>query len=451
MGKAKVAKKLLISSVVGCGVVASGASAFDYDVYGGAYMFSKIGFNNVKVNENTGKYPTDSWASIALDLNIKGSFVDGFTYGLGGMLSAPVWDPYQASYAYINGNARHSLNNNSNDEIGYRYYVLATAYLGYQFKNDTIDVGIKAGRFDDLNTDWFSGFGEGVKLWAGNDLIKFQFNWITRRAFAYNEWFYDFYSVGKADKWDYNRDFLVGAFDINVGDFNIKPQVWYHRNDYIAPGLNLGYTFDNGIVSAKTSAYSLFILSHKNLANGVGMYRNGTDNKLSTILIVKEDISHMGWDFGLGVRKNWGNPRGNSGMGQHGNPSGLDDWTASAGTKDFWGFDAWALNDINGWNAFTGWLSMGKAYESFDWNIIARVTTAKESDEQSIALNMGYNATEVIRLGLKLEWFNDISKRFERVNGVNLPSGNPYSAELQSIDKVRNDRSHAFLTFEYKF
>lgn len=437
--------KKLCLAVLGATLGAQGALAFDYDVYGGAYAFSKIGFNNVKENTDTGKYPTDSWASIALDLNIRGSFVDGFTYGLGGMLSAPVWDPYQASYAYINGNARHSLNPVSNREINYRYYVLSTAYLGYEYKSDAVSFGLKAGRYDDHGLDWFSGFSEGTHFYVGNDLVKFQFNWVARRGLAYNEWFYDFYFIGKDDKYDFNRYFLIGSLDVNIGGFNIKPQVWYHRNDYIAPGLNLSYKFDNGIISSTTSIYSLFVLSQKSYSESGNLYRNGTDDRLGAILIVKEDIEHMGWKFGLGIWKNFGNPDGNSGIGRHGHKAGIDEWTASAGTSTFAGFDAWALSDINSYNAFTGWLYAGKSYGAFNWNILARATTSKPSDEQAVALSMGYNFTEQISVGLKLEWFNDISKKFERTG---YAQDYPLLAEA---NKIRNDRSHAFVTFAYNF
>ena len=433
-------KNKVIISLFGAMIINSGLNAFDYDFYGGAYTFSKVGFNNVKENKETGKYPTDSFASIALEANVKGSFVEGFTYGLGGMLSAPVWDPYQASYAYINGTARNSLGNNSNEEIGYRYYVLSTVYLGYQYKNNGVDFGIKAGRYDDHGLDWFSGSSEGVHIWIGSDNVKFQANFVNRRGLAANQWFNDFYSVGKKDKNDYNRYFAIASLDMRFGGFGLKPQVWYHRNDYIAPGIDLFYDYKGDSFSAKTSIYSLFVLSHLKEGN---IYRNGTDNKLSTILIAQEDMSYDAWNFGAGIWKNWGNPDGNSGIGRHGNKAKIDAWTASAGTSTFMGYDAWALTDVNSENAFTGWLYFGQGLGDFKWELLGRVTTSKSSDEQSLALNLGYQVTEQINLGLKLEYFNDISKPYERAGLADWAN--------QNLGNISNDRSHAFLIAEYRF
>lgn len=433
-------KDKVIVSVVGAIISASSLNAFDYDFYGGAYAFSKVGFNNTKENSATGKYPTDSFASIALEANVKGSFVEGFTYGLGGMLSAPVWDPYQASYAYINGTARRSLGNESNEEIGYRYYILSTAYLGYQYRYKNIDLGIKAGRYEDHGLDWFSGTSEGGHIWIGNDNIKFQANFVNRRGLAANQWFNDFYYVGKGGISDYNRYFATASLDMKFDEFGLKPQVWYHRNDYIAPGLDIFYNYKNNSFSAKTSIYSLFVLSHLKEGN---IYRNGTDKKLSTIIIAQEDMSYDIWNFGAGIWKNFGNPNGNSGIGRHGNKSKLDVWTASAGTSTFMGYDAWALNDVNSYNAFTGWLYLGQGIGDFNWEVLGRVTTSKNSDEQSLTLSLGYQVNAQVNLGLKLEYFNDISKPYERTGLGEWANPN--------LGNISNDRSHAFLIAEYRF
>ncbi len=433
-----------ILGLVSVSIITTSAFGFDYNVYGGAYAFSKIGFNNVKYNEATGKFPTDSWASIALDLNVKGSFVDGFTYGLGGMLSAPVWDPNNASFAYINGVTYNSQNNGSTQSIDNKYYVISTAYLGYEYKGDFVDFGIKGGRFDDHGLDWFSGSSEGAQIWLGlSDAVTIQLNWVNRRGITDNGWLYDFYYVGKGFNGDKNRQFIIGSIDINIAGFNIKPLVQYHTYDYIAPGLNLAYTFDNGLFNAKTSIYSLFAFSQK---AGDNLYRSGDDKRLGTILIVQEDVKHLDWNFGAGIWKVFGYT---GGLGTYGNPSGvLDLWTSSA-TPDRSGeyegnginFDGWALNDINAKNAFTFWLYFGQDYGSFDWRILGRITTAKTSDEQSIALQLGYDIVENVNVGLKLEWFNDISKAYERVD----------NSTITKSGKIRNDRSHAFVTFAYNF
>lgn len=415
------------------GLYTSSISAFDYDFYGGAYAFSKIGFNN-KIDLDQGKYPTDSWASIGLEANVSGSFVEGFTYGLGGMASAPVWDKtFNGEYpsrAYINGTARNSVGNDLND-LRNNYYFISMAYLGYEYKAKGLNIGIKAGRYLDHGLDWFSGSSEGAHVWAGNDNMKFQINFVNRRGLAFNQWFNDFYTIGKNDTFNAPRYFIIGAFDINFGNFGIKPQVWYHRNDYIAPGVNAFYQYNGDDFSAKTSLYSLFVLSHKNTAN---TYLNQTDKRLGTILIIQEDMSYSNWDFGAGIWKTFGNPDGNSGIGRHGNLAKIDVWTSSAFT---FGTDGWALSDVNSKDAFTLWLYGGQKLGDFTWELLGRATTSRNSNEQSLALNLGYNVTKQITLAAKLEYFNDLSKN-------DLPA-------YVGKSSVANDRSHIFLSAAYNW
>lgn len=433
-----IKNKKLFLGLLASMLISQSASAFDYDVYGGTYVFSKIGFNNKKENLVTGKLPTDSWASMALDLNVKGNFVDGFQYGLGGMLSAPVWDPNKASFAYINGTTSNSQNNNSTADINNRYIVLSNLYLGYEFKGDSVNFGIKGGRFEDHNLDWVSGFTEGAKLYLGfGDYITMQLNWVNRRGLTYNGWFYDFYYVGKKGNGDVNRQFLVGSFDVNVAEFNIKPQVYYHTNNYTAPGLNLSYKYVSDSIVAKTSIYSLFELSHK---NGKNSYTNGTNSRLATLLIAQEDMEYDSYKFGFGIWKVFNQIQ----IGSNGNPSGvLDIWTSNAVPSDI-NYDSWAKNDINSKNAFTLWLYGGSVIGDFDWRLLGRATTSENSDEQSLALQLGYMLTKSIKLGLKLEWFNDISKSFERIDSKT-------GIAKYGNSKITNDRSHAFLTAEYTF
>lgn len=416
----------LLGSVAASGVVSAHEEAAQnpyYTIFGGTYLFSKIGFNNAKNVPAQGKYKTDSWGSFAMELGVKGN-VEGFLYGLGGMISAPFWDPDKYSFAYINGTNNQAWNksasNLSVDAINGNYYVLATAYLGYEYKSDALDARVKIGRFDDHGLDWFSAFSEGVELRAGNDLVKGQINFITRRGLAYNQWFYDYYFVGGANGKDFGY-FLVGTVDVNFAGFNLRPQVQYHRNDYTAPGLSASYSFGDEFKST-TSLLTTFAISEKKN----GAYTNGTANSLGTILILKEDMSYAGWNFGLGLWKNIGNPGAN--IGNYGNKSGLDLWTGTVADN------SWALNNINARDAFSGWLYGGQTYESsFWWKILARVTTAKPADEQSVALSFGYSFTKRFSAWAKVEWQNVSQKAY---------AGKP---------KATNDRSHAFLSLDYKF
>lgn len=428
MNRGKFLATALLGSLALSGVASAETQKFsyEYDVYGNLYGFGKMGFNNAGINKAAGKYPTDRWASVAVDLYAKGS-LEGLLYGIGGMIATPFWDPNRISYPYINGtnkpNFSKSTFNGSNDAIDYHYYVLSMAYLGYKYNNEYLGAQAKIGRFDDHGLDWFGGFAEGAELRIGNDLAKLQVNFITRRGLAYNEWLYDFYwTDGAAGSKSWH---IATSIEFSLAGINFKPQFWYRKNDWAAPGLSGSYSFGDELKST-TTLHSLFVSSHK---TGVNTYKNGTSKRLATVLIVKEDLSYAGWNFGGGIWKNFGNVR--PAVGSYGNKSGLDLFTSSA-----FGFNEWAQNDINGYNAITGWLYAGRSYGTFSWNLLARATAARESYEQSIALNLGYKATENLNLGFKIEWFNDVTR--------------PYKHGIDGIGRVQNDRSHAFVMLDYK-
>lgn len=149
-------------------------------------------------------------------------------------------------------------------------------------------------------------------------------------------------------------------------------------------------------------------------------------------------MSYNAWDFGVGIWKNFGNPNGNSGIGRHGNLAKIDVWTSSAFT---FGTDAWALNDVASQDAFTLWLYGGQSLGDFKWEVLGRATTSKDSNEQSLSLNLGYNVTNQITLGAKLEYFNDLSKN-DLSTLANPPVGK---------SSVANDRSHIFLSAAYNW
>ena len=435
-------KTKILIGILGSMISISNLSAFDYDFFGGAYAFSKIGFND-NLDLANGKYPTDSWASIGLEANVAGSFVEGFTYGLGAMLSAPVWDKtYRGEYpsrAYINGTVRRSSNGNQLNDTRNNFYFISLAYLGYEYKNDILSTGIKAGRYLDHGLDWFSGSSEGAHLWIGNENIKFQLNFVNRRGLAYNQWFNDFYIINSdINSANYaTRYFIVGAFDLKFDNFAIKPQIWYHRNDYIAPGINAFYEYKGESFSAKTSLLSLFVLSHKTAQNTY-KYINGTNKRLGAILILQEDMAYNNWSFGGGVWKNFGNPNGNNKIGTHGSLAKIDVWTSSAFT---FGTDGWALNDANAEDVFNLWLYGGHKINDFKWEVLGRITTSRASNEQSLALNLEYNLTKQIILAAKLEYFYDLSKNdLGEIRKLGFPINK---------SSVANDRSHIFLSAAY--
>lgn len=131
--------------------------------------------------------------------------------------------------------------------------------------------------------------------------------------------------------------------------------------------------------------------------------------------------------------KNFGNA--NELIGRYGNPLGsvVDVWTASAYDIGF------ALSDMLGRNALTGYLRAGASYGDFSWSILGRLTDSPRSAEQSLALLVNYKVRDDISVGGKLEGLMDTTKA-----GYSL---NEHSLTANRTD----DRSHLFFYISHTF
>lgn len=437
-------KKSLLSLVLVC----ASAQAFDYTISGSAETFTKWGFNNVTPDVNTGRAPTDSFTTLFSQLNLKADLGAGFAFGLGGSLAGLAFDSTQGftanGYSFNASPVQASYFGYSWDKGKVQNYMIQNAYLSYEGTH----LYLKAGRYEAGKVgEWFSGYNQGAEGYIQSGAFKLWGFWSNRRAFAYNQWYLDFYRVHGLKK-----DIFAAGVDLTFGGFKTSVFSYYVDSKVTAPGVSLTYNtntdFQLSGFRSLTRVRTLFPqalssfdgLNTSGEASGIGSGQRdwGVINASSATLWIDQHFDVDNFNFGVGIYKNFGNA--NELIGRYGNPvlSVVDFWAAG-------GYDiGQSLSDMVGKDAFTGYGYVGATYGVFNWQVLARGTNSPRSAEQSVALNLGYKIREDFKIGGKLEWFSDTTKA----------GYNPFQGVIVGQKLTANrtdDRSHIFFYMTHTF
>lgn len=443
-------KKSLLSLALVC----ASAQAFDYTISGSAETFTKWGFNNVTPDVTTGRAPTDSFTTLFSQLNLKADLGAGFAFGLGGSLAGLAFDSTQgftaSGYSFNASPVQASYFGYSWDKGKVQNYMIQNAYLSYEGTH----LYLKAGRYQSGKVgEWFSGYNQGAEGYIQSGAFKLWGFWSNRRAFAYNQWFLDFYRVH-----DLKKDIFAAGVDLTFGGFKTSVFSYYVDSKVTAPGVSFTYDtntdFQLSGFRSLTRVRTLFpqaLSSFDGLdtsadpknpkdPDGIGSGQRdwGVINSSSATLWIDQRFDVNNFNFGVGIYKNFGNA--NELIGRYGNPvlSVVDFWTAGA-------YDiGQSLSDMVGKDAFTGYGYMGATYGAFNWQVLARGTNSPRSAEQSVALNLGYKIREDFKIGGKLEWFSDTTKA----------GYNPFQGVIVGQKLTANrtdDRSHIFFYMTHTF
>lgn len=429
--------------------------SFDYKVSGRAESFSKVGFNNTSINSAKGKYPTESFVTMVgalqINMNLLNSQDQNLSAGLGGMIGGIAYDSTRnladettgkkngsVAYNYIGywgryyGDAPWSGDTGFSDNT--RNYVLYDAYLDYDYRGM---FGIKAGRYES-EAEFHSSYTQGFQTYV--KFSDFKLWWFSSygRAFAYDQWLYDFYAPKVKDSKGKSVNYGIHAFQASYSHEGllISPFVYFSPETVVAPSIKVQYDtrpdFKGVGFRSKTTLYGLFPIIDDNL---IGTYRYGNlVAKTAQTLIIKQHFDLDNYNIGGGIYINFGNA--NAHFGTYGNPVGFDFWTGSA-------YDIGpALSDMMTKDARTGFLYGGGKHGKFSWGILGRITFSERSDEQNIAVNVGYEFPYNISAGLKLEYFNDITKAGYKVGNYGQVPGQPEDI---------SDRSHMMAFIRHSF
>ncbi|PAF52882.1 hypothetical protein BKH44_00875 [Helicobacter sp. 13S00477-4] len=434
---------------------------------GKAESFTKYGFNHTPINSTEGKYPTESFTtmvgSLQIDMNLlpKTLTEHKLNAGIGGLIGGLAYDStrnlidqatgqkfgsviynYAGYWAHYDGNASWS-STNTGMAANTRNYVIYNAYLDYDYNGV---FGIKGGRYES-SADFSSGYTQGFELYAKFSDLKLWWFSSYGRGFAYDEWVYDFYAP-KTYTTSSGKIINLGIHAFKATYYHngitAAPFIYFSPKTYTSPGIEIGYDTNpnfNGIgFRSQTTFIGLFSFFDKRVQD-VYRYGNPTGKNGQTIML-KQRFDIDNYNVGGGIYINFKNA--NAQVGTYGNPIGIDFWTASA-------YDIGSsISDMMGEDALSGFLYAGGVHGRFLWGLLGRLTTSKRSDEQSLALNVGYDFEKNISIGLKLEYFNDITKAGYKV-GCSGPSSTGACANLANQPKNISDRSHLMAFFRTKF
>ncbi|MFC3867187.1 outer membrane family protein [Helicobacter equorum] len=427
-------KKSLFGLVLVCG----SAQAFDYVVSGSAETFTKWGFDNGVPNVAIGRAPTDSFTTLFSQLNLKTDLGSGFAFGLGGSLAGLVFDSTQGfaddGYSFNASPVQASYFGYSWDKNRVQNYMIQNAYLSYE----STHLYLKAGRYQSGKVgEYFSGYNQGAEGYIQSGAFKLWGFWSNGRAFAYNQWFLDFYRVHGLKK-----DIFATGIDLSFGGFKTSVFSYYVDSKVIAPGVSLTYDTNTDFqlfgFRSLTRVRTLFPQALSSFDGGMSGRDWGVINASSATLWINQHFDVNTFNFGVGIYKNFGNA--NELIGRYGNPvlSVVDFWTAGA-------YDiGQSLSDMVAKDAFTGYGYVGATYGAYNWQVLARGTNSLRSAEQSVALNLGYEIREDFQVGGKIEWFSDTTKA-----GYNPFAGVGVGSPLE--ENRTDDRSHIFFYATHTF
>ncbi|WP_104740234.1 outer membrane family protein [Helicobacter bizzozeronii] len=442
------------------------AIAFDMSITGKMSSYTLYGFNNKRYDPSKFIYPTGSYTSLLAELNISMDLYKGLHAEVGGMLSALPYDStakqgnniqpgqpggpgqfYQHDggiyWEYIGWYAGHSGLNVQTP----RYAMVNNAYLSYDYKGI---FGIKGGRYELSDYDWFTSFSQGVEGYVKYKDYKLRVLYSDARASASSDWFWPFgryYTSGKP--------LMIADLKYQHKGLKINPYFYSIFGRMNAPGINITYDTnpnfrDKGFrwVGTFVGFFPFFPPSGR----GYDMILFGQEKmgKYGQTLFFRSRFYYNKWQFGGSIYKNIGNANGDIGI--YGDPLGYNIWTNSI-------YDA-EINNIVGKDALNGFLYFGSHYRSFTWKVLGRLTTSPRANEQSVALFLSYFLSRYnLKFDLKLEYYNNITKKGYCLGfgfgptpdtcGSWDPATNNFAPRLTR--NVDSDRSHLMFTLTYGF
>ncbi|WP_104640417.1 outer membrane family protein [Helicobacter bizzozeronii] len=491
--------KSLSKQVLALAALTGGLEAFEYKLGGWAESFSKIGFNNSKIDESKNIYPTETFVTVVgqgrIDFSLLPKKLEGHSLkgSIGGTVGGVAYDGtkhlpggtqifnYIGYYNGFMGNRFLDPDISKNT----RTYVFNEGWLGYTYKHI---FGIKAGRYES-EADYMSGYTQGFDTFVrfkDKHHATYKLSWFSSwgRAFAYGEWLYDYYSPrsayttpngvqctecpsGKQGKlvnygihalsFAYTRDFQKLGSAFSISHF-----YYFAPKTYNTIGVDLKYDtnpkFDGVGFRSQTRAVALFPIYYDRLVYttnsqtgtinyGDFAYRYGTKmSKTGQSLLIRQRFDMNEFNFGGAFYKVWQNA--NSFIGTTGNPLGIDFWTNSV-------YDVGqSLSNVVGTDAVSGWIFGGGVHKKWLWGILMRWTSALKANEGSSAVNVGYKFTQALKAEVKLEYYGLIMHK-GYLEGV---WGNPVAyAKANGISnsvlysRRYSDRSHLMVTITAQF
>ncbi|WP_198513858.1 outer membrane beta-barrel protein HofD [Helicobacter pylori] len=437
------------------------AYKFNMSIVGKVSSYTKFGFNNQRYQPSKDIYPTGSYTSLLGELNLSMGLYKGLRAEVGAMMAALPYD----STAYQGNNIPNGQPGSRTDPFGAgifwqyigwyaghsglqvqkpRLAMVHNAFLSYNYKKDKFSFGVKGGRYDAEEYDWFTSYTQGVEGFVKYKDTRLRVMYSDARASASSDWFWYFgryYTSGKA--------LMVADLKYEKDNLKINPYFYAIFQRMYAPGINITYdtnpNFNNkGFRFVGTFVGFFPIFPTPANQNDIILFQQVPLGKSGQTYFFRTRFYYNKWQFGGSVYKNIGNANGDIGI--YGDPLGYNIWTNSI-------YDA-EINNIVGADVINGFLYVGSQYRGFSWKILGRWTDSPRADERSLALFLSYFSNKYnIRMDLKLEYYGNITKKGYCIGycGMYVPV-DPNGPGTQPLThNVYSDRSHIMFNIAYGF
>lgn len=443
-------------------LLGSSLYAIEFKASGDVEFFSKVGFNQKRVNFEQNLYPTDTWGAVSAAAQIDFDFLSqeqkdnghSLTGSIGGRAGGVIFDAMKditldsrfQNYFFGKEGGGNSIVANAYIN---QNFVLYNLYLEYIVKKGDHSFSTKVGRYRS-KAQFHSGYTQGFEFdynYKGLNLWWFS---SYGRAFAYTQWMYDFYQPKMHGNTYYGTHAFKPSYSFDSG-FYISPFIYFNTDFYVAPMLEMSYTSNKNFKGEGfNSITKVIFMAPFHIANGLKDWRYMHQaGKNGQTISIDQEFNYNNWKFGGGWYQNFGNA--NAHIGTYGNAALGAHWDFWTNTAYDWG----ALTNAISKDAKTGYLFLGANHGKVSWDILGRITRSIRADEEAIPLNIYYNINKNVSIWFKVEWQQvTLHKGFlvgdktgyELGYGTHGPDGAP-----KLTKNSKQDRSHAFVQVTYKF
>ncbi|PAF45855.1 outer membrane family protein [Helicobacter sp. 11S02629-2] len=456
--------------------------------------FSKFGFNNQRLDDDKGKYPTESYTALItqLDLNIDPTDKLGWqdtslVFDVGATLGGLAYDSTKTAsdsgkvFAEIGiwpgfaGTGNATGNNTRNVLVHNAYVAFTSKYFDFQGGRYESTTDYLSGYTQGFDADFHYNFGQNknsqVKAWM-------QASWA--RAQAYSNGLNDYFSatggwqrfsptsrsrtnrLTNLDGSGYN---LLGYFQAGIdvllanadggNSIMFRPFTVFTPLDFTAFGGKVVGTYAWGDFTSNTTleGYAVRIDDEEwnaagedenlelinNIRYNLGQQIDRTSYNLSLI----QTFTYKNYDFGLGLYKNFGHA--NAFIGTIGNSTINSIVDVYPSTIYEVGPSQSAILGRNAFSAY-GWFGGDEdvGIGTLTWHLLGRYTNSTKSDENAISLEL-YQQFQTFGVGLTLQWLQVHTNNGYKVGQVSR-------ADVPNNFAGRtDDRSHAYFYIDYKF
>ncbi|WP_104751423.1 outer membrane family protein [Helicobacter salomonis] len=415
----------------------AGGRKFNLEAF--ANQSASIGFNNSKIDEKTGTFPTERYATITgylgLNMNLLPEKTTGhsLTAKIGGMVGGVLYDGtkskpggsiitdifgdhsgFMDGYQFLSDDENFIMKN-GDKKIAHNY-VWSDIYIDYKYKDY---FGFKGGRYQS-SMGYRSGRTQGFEVFGGTKDLRVLWFSSFGRAFATGSYIKDWYAARTTYSGEYTKNskggwdrhgvpVYLGTHAVQVNyqwqKLSLEGFFYFSPKIFNAPGFRVAWdtdpNFSNRGFRSQTELLTFFPVYYPWMvinSEGQRKYKFGTPiTQTGQSFAIKQRFDLNEFYLVGTFYKSFQNP--NTYIGNMGNPVGVE----------FGGNSAWAGLDgpaIEA-DAVTGNLGYGGSHfkQTFNWQMVWQWTSAKVADAGRVSLFLEYNFNKFLSANVTIAYF----------------------------------------------